>query len=59
MGKETAADTRKGVTEAGGRMKRVFGFNSYELSSWRSFVRLMSSPRDPSSLAAWRIMFGE
>ena len=40
-------------------MKRVFGFNSYELSSWRSFVRLMSSPRDPSSLAAWRIMFGE
>ena len=42
-----------------GRMTRIFGFDFNDLSSWEKFVCLMNRPCDPSSLAVWRIMFGE
>jgi len=39
--------------------ERKFGFGVADLASWSSIVRLFNRPVDGSSLAAFRIMFGE
>jgi vitamin K-dependent gamma-carboxylase len=39
-------------------MKKLFGFELSDLSSWNKFVKLMNRPEDPSSLAIFRICFG-
>lgn len=40
------------------KMKKLFGFDFSDLSSWKNFVKLMNRPEDPSSLALFRIIFG-
>ncbi|CAF4630438.1 unnamed protein product, partial [Rotaria magnacalcarata] len=39
-------------------MRRLFGVEMADFQSWSSFVKLMNRPEDPSSLAAFRILFG-
>lgn len=39
-------------------MRRLFGFELDDFKSWSNFVKLMNRPEDPSSLAAFRILFG-
>ena len=40
------------------KMKRLFGFDFEDFSSWDNLVKLMMHPEDPSSLAVFRILFG-
>lgn len=40
------------------KMKRLFGFDFEDFSSWDNLVKLMMRPEDPSSLAVFRILFG-
>lgn len=40
------------------KMRRLFGFDLNDFSSWDSFVKLLMRPEDPASLAAFRILFG-
>jgi hypothetical protein len=37
----------------------LFGFDLDDFKSWGNFVKLMNRPEDPSSLALFRILFGE
>ncbi|KAJ8260633.1 hypothetical protein COCON_G00163560 [Conger conger] len=65
MGGDTKTDS-----SAGGRsgaqgdapqeswMKRVFGFEKSDLSSWEQLVRLLNRPTDPAALGIFRFMFG-
>lgn len=39
-------------------MKRVFGFECSDLSSWQRFVSLMNRPTDPAGLGVFRFLFG-
>lgn len=39
-------------------MKKLFGFELNDFSSWNNFVRLMNRPEDPASLGIFRILFG-
>ncbi len=39
-------------------MNALFGFDVSDLSSWNNFVSLMNRPEDPSSLGAFRMLFG-
>lgn len=41
------------------KKQNVFGFETISLRSWSGFVKLMNRPEDPSSLAAFRILFGK
>ncbi|MGH0127815.1 UNVERIFIED_CONTAM: hypothetical protein FKN15_052449 [Acipenser sinensis] len=49
-------------TEGGGagesRMKRLFGFELSDVSSWQKFVCLLNRPTDPASLGVFRFLFG-
>lgn len=47
-------------TEAGteSRMKRLFGFEREDLSSWHRLVCLLHRPTDPASLGIFRFLFG-
>jgi vitamin K-dependent gamma-carboxylase len=40
------------------KMKKLFGFDWEEVSSWQRLVKLLNRPEDPSSLAVFRILFG-
>lgn len=40
------------------KMEKIFGFDSSDLASWSSFVRLMNRPMDPASLGFTRMIFG-
>lgn len=40
-------------------MKQMFGFELADFKSWSSVVRLFNRPVDGSSLAVFRVMFGE
>lgn len=40
-------------------MKQLLGFELADIKSWSSIVRLFNRPVDGSSLAVFRIMFGE
>lgn len=39
-------------------MRRLFGFDRKDFSSWTNFVQMINRPEDPSSLAIFRILFG-
>ncbi|XP_068130975.1 vitamin K-dependent gamma-carboxylase [Hyperolius riggenbachi] len=39
-------------------MKRVFGFEWSDLSSWQRFVSLLNRPTDPAGLGVFRFLFG-
>ncbi|XP_030623185.1 vitamin K-dependent gamma-carboxylase isoform X1 [Chanos chanos] len=41
-----------------GRMKRLFGFEKDDLSSWHRLVCLLNRPTDPASLGIFRCLFG-
>uniref|UniRef100_A0A6Q2YCR2 Vitamin K-dependent gamma-carboxylase n=1 Tax=Esox lucius TaxID=8010 RepID=A0A6Q2YCR2_ESOLU len=47
-----------GVVECGSRMKRLFGFEREDLSSWHRLVCLLNRPADPASLGIFRFLFG-
>ena len=47
------------LKEEPSRMKRLFGFEWENLSSFDNFIKLMTSPRDPSQLGIYRFLFGE
>lgn len=40
------------------KMKKLFGFDWDDVKSWSNLVNLLNRPEDPSSLAAFRILFG-
>ncbi len=40
------------------KVKKLFGFEFSDLSSFKNFVVLMNRPEDPSNLAIFRILFG-
>uniref|UniRef100_A0AAY4BB85 Vitamin K-dependent gamma-carboxylase n=1 Tax=Denticeps clupeoides TaxID=299321 RepID=A0AAY4BB85_9TELE len=40
------------------RMKRLFGFEREDLSSWHCLVCLLNRPTDPASLSIFRFLFG-
>nr|XP_033804530.1 vitamin K-dependent gamma-carboxylase [Geotrypetes seraphini] len=40
------------------RMKRIFGFEVSDFSSWNRFVCLLNRPTDPASLGVFRFLFG-
>ncbi|XP_073444668.1 vitamin K-dependent gamma-carboxylase [Dendrobates tinctorius] len=44
--------------EKGGFIRRVFGFDGSDLSSWQRFVSLMNRPTDPAGLGVFRFLFG-
>ncbi|XP_022081275.1 vitamin K-dependent gamma-carboxylase-like [Acanthaster planci] len=48
--------TKMGASQLS-RMKRLFGFELADVSSWGRFVNLMNEPRDPSALALVRILY--
>ena len=48
-----------GPCEDEDKFQQVFGFHTSDLTSWNSFVRLLSRPTDPASLACIRFCFGE
>ena len=39
-------------------IRRLFGCELVDFQSWSNFLKLMNRPEDPSSLAAFRILFG-
>ncbi|KAM9311970.1 vitamin K-dependent gamma-carboxylase [Gastrophryne carolinensis] len=39
-------------------MKRVFGFQWSDLSSWQRFVSLVNRPTDPAGIGVFRFLFG-
>uniref|UniRef100_A0A8C9SK90 Gamma-glutamyl carboxylase n=1 Tax=Scleropages formosus TaxID=113540 RepID=A0A8C9SK90_SCLFO len=39
-------------------MKRIFGFEKEDLSSWERLVCLLNRPTDPASLGVFRFLFG-
>ncbi|RXM94529.1 Vitamin K-dependent gamma-carboxylase [Acipenser ruthenus] len=39
------------------RMKRLFGFELSDVSSWQKFVCLLNRPTDPASLGVFRFLF--
>ncbi|XP_030057540.1 vitamin K-dependent gamma-carboxylase [Microcaecilia unicolor] len=39
-------------------MKRIFGFELSDFSSWNRFVCLLNRPTDPASLGVFRFLFG-
>lgn len=41
------------------KMKRLFGFEKEDLSSWHRFVCLLNRPTDPASLGIFRFLFGK
>ncbi|CAL8277732.1 unnamed protein product [Merluccius merluccius] len=43
---------------AASRMKRLFGFEREDLSSWHRVVCLLNRPTDPAALGIFRCMFG-
>lgn len=45
--------------EKSNKMRRVFGFDLDDLSSWSKLVKLLMRPEDPASLAVFRILFGK
>ncbi|XP_069475149.1 vitamin K-dependent gamma-carboxylase isoform X2 [Ambystoma mexicanum] len=45
-------------TEELSRMRRLFGFELADLSSWKRFVCMMNRPTDPASLGVFRFLFG-
>ena len=47
------------IGEKSSKMRRVFGFDLDDLSSWSKLVKLMMRPEDPASLAVFRILFGK
>ncbi|XP_029459136.1 vitamin K-dependent gamma-carboxylase-like [Rhinatrema bivittatum] len=53
--KEEVLKSRKTVCSW---MKRVFGFEVSDFSSWRRFVCLLNRPTDPASLGVFRFLFG-
>lgn len=40
-------------------MKRLFGFEKEDISSWHRLVCLLNRPTDPASLGIFRFLFGE
>ncbi|XP_021361813.1 vitamin K-dependent gamma-carboxylase-like [Mizuhopecten yessoensis] len=46
------------ATETGARQRVLFGFAFSELTSWKSFVRLMCRPTDPAALGVMRFLYG-
>uniref|UniRef100_A0A8C5LZ46 Vitamin K-dependent gamma-carboxylase n=1 Tax=Leptobrachium leishanense TaxID=445787 RepID=A0A8C5LZ46_9ANUR len=42
----------------GSFMRRMFGFEFSDLSSWHRFVTLMNRPTDPAGLGVFRFLFG-
>ncbi|KAJ1091821.1 hypothetical protein NDU88_004936 [Pleurodeles waltl] len=46
------------TTEEPSRMKRLFGFEVADVTSWHRFVCLMNRPTDPASLGIFRFLFG-
>ena len=57
-GQSTGSEEEIGET-AMTRWKTLLGFEPKDLLGWQSLVRLLNEPRDPSSLAVTRILFGE
>ena len=57
--KQMSETEYKGANKAPSANLNALGFEWKELSSWSGFVKLMNSPRDPSSLGATRFIFGE
>ena len=54
---EASFETKKKTNEKS-NMFKTLGFEIKDLKSWDSLVRLMNRPEDPSSLAIFRICFG-
>ncbi|XP_075457953.1 vitamin K-dependent gamma-carboxylase isoform X2 [Ascaphus truei] len=46
------------LREQGSFMRRVFGFEWSDLSSWHRFLCLMNRPTDPAALGIFRFLFG-
>lgn len=58
MDKETVPAAERAV-ETESMMKRLFGFEKEDLSSWHRLVSLLNRPTDPASLGIFRFLFGE
>lgn len=54
----TAISNNGNRVEIKSKFKSLFGFQLSDLTSWDNFVKLMNRPEDPSSLAVFRILFG-
>ncbi|CAL8281581.1 vitamin K-dependent gamma-carboxylase [Gadus morhua] len=50
--------TAQAVKPPEGRMKRIFGFEKEDFSSWHRIVCLLNRPTDPAALGIFRCMFG-
>ncbi|MFT7817866.1 vitamin K-dependent gamma-carboxylase [Arapaima gigas] len=55
-GEKTPLPGGRPVTESW--MKRIFGFEKEDLSSWERLVCLLNRPTDPASLGIFRFLFG-
>ena len=42
-----------------GTMKRIFGFEKEDFSSWHRIVCLLNRPTDPAALGIFRCLFGK
>ena len=51
--------TAQAVKPPEGRMKRIFGFEKEDFSSWHRIVCLLNRPTDPAALGIFRCMFGK
>ncbi|XP_024253392.1 vitamin K-dependent gamma-carboxylase isoform X1 [Oncorhynchus tshawytscha] len=57
MDKETVPAAERAV-ETESMLKRLFGFEKEDLSSWHRLVCLLNRPTDPASLGIFRFLFG-
>ncbi|KAL0965591.1 hypothetical protein UPYG_G00283300 [Umbra pygmaea] len=57
-GGRTEQTAAEGAVECGSRMKRLFGFEKEDISSWHRLVCLLNRPTDPASLGIFRFLFG-
>ncbi|XP_062371802.1 vitamin K-dependent gamma-carboxylase [Sardina pilchardus] len=55
---QTEASQSTADSPSASRMKRLFGFEREDLSSWHRFVCLLNRPTDPASLGIFRFLFG-
>ncbi|KAG7282608.1 hypothetical protein CRUP_018727 [Coryphaenoides rupestris] len=51
-------EDRSAQDPEGSTMRRVFGFEKEDFSSWRRVVCLLNRPSDPAALGVFRCMFG-
>lgn len=58
--KKTNKDTKQPTpSEQTSTMKRLFGFEKQDLSSWHRLLCLLNRPTDPASLGIFRFLFGK